>query len=139
MSNPTTLTVPQAAERLGVTASQVRQLREAGQLTGEKIGRDWHISAASVEAYAAKPKHPGGRPRKRPAAQTIPEEVLEKIREHRPHLGRMIDNLREHPVQAAQIEKSIAVNYLRGESRLTAREMWDLSACSHGKAYGDCG
>lgn len=44
------LSVPQAAERLGVSEQRVRQLLGAGKLGGEKVGRDWLVSSASVAA-----------------------------------------------------------------------------------------
>ncbi len=43
------LTVTQAAALLGVTPQRVRALIKAGILEAEKWGRDWQISAESVE------------------------------------------------------------------------------------------
>ena len=43
------LTVAQAAALLGVTPQRVRALIKAGILEAEKWGRDWQISAESVE------------------------------------------------------------------------------------------
>lgn len=47
---PVMLSVPQAAERLGVSEQRVRQLLTSGKLGGEKMGRDWLVSAAAVTA-----------------------------------------------------------------------------------------
>lgn len=43
------LTVTAAAALLGVTPQRVRALIKAGMLEAEKWGRDWQISAESVE------------------------------------------------------------------------------------------
>lgn len=47
---PDYLTTPQAADRLGLTASRVRQLLRAGILTGRRVGRDWLIDRTAVDA-----------------------------------------------------------------------------------------
>jgi len=44
-----TLTTAAAAALLGVTPQRVRALIKAGMLEAEKWGRDWQISAESVE------------------------------------------------------------------------------------------
>ena len=44
-----TLTTAEAARELGVSDARIRQLAAAGELKGEKRGRDWMIDAASVE------------------------------------------------------------------------------------------
>lgn len=67
---------------------------------------------------------------------TIPDEVLEKIAAHRPHLACIVRNLRANPTRAVQFEKPLAHAYLMGETRLTAMETWKLSACCVGKKYG---
>lgn len=43
------ITVTQAAALLGITPQRVRALIKAGILEAEKWGRDWQISAESVE------------------------------------------------------------------------------------------
>ena len=68
--------------------------------------------------------------------QTIPDDVLDRIVAHRPHLGTMVANLRGRPALAVQIEKAIADNYLCGETRLSVQETYHLSACCVGKPYG---
>lgn len=44
-----TLTTAEAARELGVTEQRIRQLAAAGEIKAEKWGRDWQISAESVE------------------------------------------------------------------------------------------
>jgi len=39
-----------AAERLGVSPERVRQMCRTGQLVAEKLGRDWFVADASLEA-----------------------------------------------------------------------------------------
>ena len=57
------LTVPVAAQRLGVTVGRVRQLLADGTLTGEKIApRCWLVDAESVTRYAATDRRPGRKP-----------------------------------------------------------------------------
>jgi excisionase family DNA binding protein len=53
------ITTAQAAERLGVDASRVRQLLAAGKLTGHRAGRDWLIDPQSVIDYADNRRRPG--------------------------------------------------------------------------------
>lgn len=69
-------------------------------------------------------------------APSIPPEVLEKIVAHRPPLSALVTNLAEHPEQAAQLERSLAVAYLAGETRLSALETFRLGACANGEPYG---
>lgn len=68
--------------------------------------------------------------------QTIPDAVLDKIAEHRPHLAPMVANLRAYPDQAPQIEKAIAQAYLAGETHLSATETWYLSQVYYGGPWG---
>lgn len=68
--------------------------------------------------------------------QTIPDVVLDRIIEHRPHLAAMIANLRGHPDRATQIEKALATAYLLGAPQLTPMETWHLSQCAHGGPWG---
>lgn len=67
---------------------------------------------------------------------TIPDSVLDRIVEHRPHLGSMVRNLRANPARAMQFEKAIADNYLSGETRLSAIETYHLSSCCIGDRFG---
>ncbi len=66
--------------------------------------------------------------------QTIPDSVLEKIRTHRPQLGRIIENLKAFPARAVQFEKAIADNYCMGETRLGALESWPVG--QPGRSFG---
>ena len=63
------ISTTEAAERLGVDESRVRQLLRAGELAGEKLqrgGRDWLVSRASVDAYQPPLRGwPKGKPRKK--------------------------------------------------------------------------
>lgn len=72
-------------------------------------------------------------------SRTIPDEVLSKITEHRPHLRRVVNNLRqaECSPRVGALEKTIADAYLLGETKLTGPETWALSFCSAGKPYQD--
>lgn len=51
-AEPPMLSVPQAADRLGVSEQRVRQLlaSDPPKLAGQKVGRDWLVDAASVTA-----------------------------------------------------------------------------------------
>jgi hypothetical protein len=74
--------------------------------------------------------------------KTIPDEVLKIIREHRPHLGSIIDNLLAASSQASSpelvraLERDLARAYLYGETRLTPLDTWRLAACSAGEPFG---
>ena len=66
MTAPEFISTKEAAERLDVSARRVRQLIASGQLAATKVGRDYIISAAAVEAYEPQPVgYPKGRRRKR--------------------------------------------------------------------------
>lgn len=69
--------------------------------------------------------------------QTIPNTVLAKIIQHRPHLQSLIDNLRALPSerQPAQ-EREIARQYLYGVVRLNVRDTWYLSQVANGGPWG---
>lgn len=47
------LSVPQAASALGISQQRVRQLLDEGKLDGQKVGRDWNVSALSVRSRLA--------------------------------------------------------------------------------------
>jgi excisionase family DNA binding protein len=57
------LSTKQAAARLGVSERRVRQLCEEGTLVARKIGINWFILPASLNAEAVQNRKPG-RPRK---------------------------------------------------------------------------
>ena len=59
------LTVAQAAERLGINTSRVRQLILAGRLKASKFGAAWQIAEKDLKAVAErKAGWPKGRKRK---------------------------------------------------------------------------
>lgn len=51
-----TMTVAEAADRLGVTTAAVRQAIGADRIDGEKVGGQWRVRPSSVEAYASTPR-----------------------------------------------------------------------------------
>lgn len=58
------LSLPEAAEALGLSASTLRTQREKGAILATKIGRDWLISWGEVERYRAQSRgrHQGPAP-----------------------------------------------------------------------------
>lgn len=48
----TFLTVPEAADMLGLAASTLRHQIKRGKLQAHKIGRDWYVTVGEVERYA---------------------------------------------------------------------------------------
>ena len=68
--------------------------------------------------------------------QTIPDSVLAKIAEHRPHLSHLIAQLHATPELAPQLERTLATTYLLGETRLSAKETWYLAQVSYGGPWG---
>jgi excisionase family DNA binding protein len=55
------LTVPEAADRLGLSMAMVRRYCAQGKLPAQKMGRDWAIPRRDIERFAATPRH-NGRP-----------------------------------------------------------------------------
>lgn len=49
--NLKTLSVTQAATETGMPAAAIRRLLESGAVAGNRNGRKWHVSAASLEAW----------------------------------------------------------------------------------------
>jgi excisionase family DNA binding protein len=47
----TFVTIPQAAESLGLAPSTLRRQARLGKLTAHKIGRDWYVTIGEVERY----------------------------------------------------------------------------------------
>ncbi len=71
------LTVDQAADKLGVSPSRVRQLLRSGELSGIAPS-DWLVSEASLASY--KPAKRGwklGKPRSRKNDQDAPQVIVE--------------------------------------------------------------
>lgn len=58
------VTVPEAAEIIGVTEGRVRQLLKSGDLDGQKLGRDWVVPKGEADRFAALDPPTVGRPRK---------------------------------------------------------------------------
>ncbi len=55
------MTAAEAAEYLGVSGALVRRYCRQGRF-GVKIGRDWIITRAELDAYKSKPRRKPGRP-----------------------------------------------------------------------------
>jgi excisionase family DNA binding protein len=56
------MTVPEAAERLGLSVAMVRRYCSAGKLPAQKMGRDWAVRQRDVEQFAASPRQRGRKP-----------------------------------------------------------------------------
>lgn len=68
------LSVAEAAYRLGVDESRVRQLLRAGRLSGHRMGRAWLVSDADVArlaGHALGARRPSGRPLSPPRAWAL--------------------------------------------------------------------
>jgi hypothetical protein len=63
----------------------------------------------------------------------IPAAVRTKILLHRPDLTDLVRRSEADPRAA----RAVARNYLRGETRLTIGETWDLAALAAGRGYGE--
>lgn len=57
------LSLNDAAEQFNLKASTLRQAILRGYLPGQKIGRDWVVRAADVQAYASTPRNGAGQMR----------------------------------------------------------------------------
>jgi len=58
------LTLTQAAARLGLSPSTLRNQVRAGRLAARKVGRDWTVTEREVARYAAESQGKAGRPAK---------------------------------------------------------------------------
>ena len=56
------LTIPEAAERLGLSVAMVRRYCSSGKLLAQKVGRDWTLRQRDVEQFAASPRQRGRKP-----------------------------------------------------------------------------
>ena len=56
------LTVPEAADRLGLSLAMVRRYCATGKLQAQKLGRDWAVRQRELERFAAAPRSRGRRP-----------------------------------------------------------------------------
>lgn len=75
-------------------------------------------------------------PAKRRTTQSIPDEVLDKIVAHQPGLATLVCTIRDGTWAMQSAETTLANNYLNGVPRLTAPEIWALTQCCRGGAYG---
>ena len=64
-----TYTTTEAAEILGVSAARIRQMVLAGEIEGEKRGRDLLIAKSQVEKAKARKTKPGPKPAKKGATK----------------------------------------------------------------------
>jgi excisionase family DNA binding protein len=55
------MTIPEAAQRLGLSVAMVRRYCSIGKLPAQKIGRDWAVRQQDVERFAASPRPRGRR------------------------------------------------------------------------------
>lgn len=69
---PLTPTTAQAARRLNRSPEWVSQLLTAGRIKGEKVGRYWHVDAASLEEFIANGRRKRGRHTPPEAAAPMP-------------------------------------------------------------------
>lgn len=49
--NLRTLSVTEAAKETGMTAATIRRLLDTGAVAGNRIGKNWRVSAASLSAW----------------------------------------------------------------------------------------
>jgi excisionase family DNA binding protein len=61
------MTVPEAAEYLGVIPRRVRQFIDEGRLPAQKLGRDWVINESDLKEFASIPRIRTGRHPSTPA------------------------------------------------------------------------
>lgn len=78
----TFLTTQQAAERLGVSDSRIRQLILDGKLAAVKAGRDWLIKVSDVRLMEKRKTKPG------PAAQAVGKSASKRAASRRVRRGR---------------------------------------------------
>jgi hypothetical protein len=58
------ISLREAAEFSGLSASHLRLLVSRGDIWGQKIGRNWVTTAAAVREYVAQDHRPGPKPKK---------------------------------------------------------------------------
>lgn len=56
------ISVPNAAEKYGLTPSQLTKLARAEKIRGRKSGRDWILDEASLRMYVSRPRKTGPKP-----------------------------------------------------------------------------
>ena len=129
------LTVGEAAEELGVSASRVYQLIRSGALEAERIGRTWLVDDASVSARVASATRPG-RPRRQrsePRRYTLMNRTHEVVEfgydEHRHRfceLGTLVDPSRAPLTDAgASLWQDVPIERLRrGDYRFLTKSFF---------------
>jgi excisionase family DNA binding protein len=55
------MTIPEAADRLGLSVAMVRRYCSTKKLEAQKVGRDWALRQRDVEKFAASPRKRGRR------------------------------------------------------------------------------
>jgi excisionase family DNA binding protein len=68
----TLLTIPEVAERLGLSEPMVRRYCAEGRLPAQKVGNGWVVRRWDVERFAATPRR-SGRPHSNPHPLAISE------------------------------------------------------------------
>lgn len=58
------LSLSEAAERCGLSASHLRLLVRNGEIWGKKLGRNWVTTEGAVKVYLARNPKPGPKPAK---------------------------------------------------------------------------
>ena len=58
------ITLREAAELCGLSASHLRLLASRGEIWGMKLGWNWVTTAKAVEEYVARDRRPGPKPKK---------------------------------------------------------------------------
>ena len=53
------VTIPEAAERLGLSVAMVRRYCAQGKLPAQKVGKGWVIRRWELERFAINPRHSG--------------------------------------------------------------------------------
>ena len=53
------MTIPEAAERLGLSVAMVRRYCSMGKLPAQKVGRDWAVRQRDIERFAASTRRRG--------------------------------------------------------------------------------
>jgi excisionase family DNA binding protein len=56
------MSIPEAAERLGLSVAMVRRYCSIGKIPAQKVGRDWAVRQRDVERFASSPRSRGRRP-----------------------------------------------------------------------------
>ncbi|HZW05009.1 MAG TPA: type II toxin-antitoxin system HicB family antitoxin [Anaerolineaceae bacterium] len=58
------LTIPEAAEHLGLSTAMLRRYCSSGRLPAQRIGKGWVIRRHDIERFAAAPRRSGRPPKK---------------------------------------------------------------------------